>query len=291
MPAFAPTVLTTIPPDVDRYDAFSTHDLVEIRAREDLAWEPASTAVSRTLYEMAKDAVFPQDVWCLELTFKPLRMIEVDVPQSDGSVARKLVWYMVYRVRNTGAGLEAQVGDNGEFKTSQQAEEEIRFIPHFVLSVRDRAMDPDDAEVRVRKAYLDRVIPAALEPIQQREFSGRNLLTSAEVAQQLLVADEDGQGLWGVAMWEDIDPRTDFLSVYVYGLTNAYQWEDSPEQVTPDSPLGRGRTFARKALQLNFWRPGDEYDENEREIRFGVPQGKAEFYESGEGVAYRWVFR
>ena len=152
VPAFAPNVLTTIPPDVDRYDAFSTHDLAEIRALEELAWEPASTAVSRTLYEMAKDAVFPLDVWCLELTFKPLRMIEVDVPQSDGQVAQKLVWYMVYRVRNTGAGLQAQVGDNGEFKTSPQAEEKIRFIPHFVLSVRDRAADPDDAEVRVRKA-------------------------------------------------------------------------------------------------------------------------------------------
>ena len=87
------------------------------------------------------------------------------------------------------------------------------------------------------------------------------------------------------------DPESDFISVYVTGLTNAYRWKDAPESFAAGDPPGKGRVFTRKTLQLNFWRPGDEYDENEQEIRFGVPQGQARFYDSGEGVAYRWTFR
>src|SRR5262245_16836786 len=40
---FAPGVLTTIPPALDRDDAISVHDIPEIRADSKLAWEPSST--------------------------------------------------------------------------------------------------------------------------------------------------------------------------------------------------------------------------------------------------------
>ena len=59
----------------------------------------------------------------------------------------------------------------------------------------------------------------------------------------------------------------------------------------PGDPPGTGRTFTRKILQLNFWRPGDDYLQNEKEIRFGVARGKADLYDVPEGVAYRWVYR
>ena len=292
-PGFAASVLTTIEPQLDRGDALSVHDLVEIRAREDLAWTPASTAVSRTLFLMAQDAVFPQDIWCLEFTFKPLRMIEVDVPQRDGQLARKLIWYMVYRVRNTGAAMIAEPGADGRFTTSPGAVEKIRFIPQLVLSVHDGKLNGADDQKTdsARHEYLDRIVPAALDPIGRREMPRGQLLNSVPMAQALLQADPDGRGLWGVAMWEGIDPETDFFSVYVRGLTNAYQWQDGPAGTATDKAPGKGRSFARKALQLNFWRPGDEYGEDEREVRYGVPAGKASLYNSGEGVAYRWVFR
>jgi hypothetical protein len=99
------------------------------------------------------------------------------------------------------------------------------------------------------------------------------------------------RGAWGVVMWEGVDPTIDFFSVYVGGLTNAYRWQDASEQFQAGDPPGKGRTFEQKTLQLNFWRPGDQYEESEREIRFGVPEKKASLYDSGEGVAYRWVFR
>ena len=36
-----------------------------------------------------------------------------------------------------------------------------------------------------------------------------------------------GETLWGVATWEDIDPRIVRFSVYVFGLTNAYRGKTS----------------------------------------------------------------
>jgi hypothetical protein len=285
---FAPGVLTTITPALDRDDAISIHDLPEIRENKNLQWNPSSTTKSRTLYEMAKDAAFTGDVWCLELAFKPLRMIEVDVPQPSGRLQRKRIWYMVYRVRNTGAGLSGQVDANGAFITKPKAIDSLRFIPEFVLVSQDRS-----GGQRVRKAYLDRIVPSALEAIRQRELPRGELHHSAELPLMPLKVEAGriAQGVWGVAMWEDIDPRIDFFSVFVRGLTNAYRWSDVPGAYKLGDPPGTGRKYAFKTLQLNFWRPGDELNENEREIHYGPAPKHADLYDSPEGVAYQWVYR
>lgn len=285
---FAPGVLTTIPPALDRDDAISVHDVVELRADKRLAWTPSSTTKSRTLFEMAKGAAFTNDVWCLELSFKPMRMIEVDVPQASGRLQRKLIWYMVYQVRNTGAGLTGEVKPDGTFATADKATDAIRFLPELVLVSHDRA-----AGERVRKAYLDRIVPTALEPIRRRELPRGELLHSAELPVHELKVESGRarRGLWGVAMWEDVDPQIDFFSVYVRGLTNAYRWNDPADGFKLGDPPGTGRQFTFKTLQLNFWRPGDELDLDEREIRYGAAPERASFYDSPEGVAYRWVYR
>lgn len=286
---FAAGVVTTIEPDIDPEDTVGKHDVIELLADKSLQRKPNYDTESRTLYEMAKDVRYRRDVWCLELSFKPLRMVYVDVPQPSGRMQRKLIWYMVYRVRNTGATLGPEEQADGSFKTGEVAPEPHRFVPQFILTSRDR-----DAQGKpIRKAYLDRVLPAAVPVIEEREFSGNSLLNSAEISESLL-AVESGRsvgGLWGVAIWEDVDPSIDFLSVYVNGLTNAYRWKDNPEAFQAGDSFGKGRRFFRKMLQLNFWRPGDTLAENEREIRFGVAPGYAEYYGTGEGVAYRWVYR
>lgn len=285
---FAPGVLTVIPPDIDRGDALSVHDVVEIRANDQLPWDPSTMAASRTLYEMARGVAFIHDVYCLEFTFKPLRMIEVDVPQPSGRLQRKNIWYMVYRVRNTGVGVSPAVQDDGTYVTNPKSVESVRFIPEFVLASQDRA-----GGQRVRKAYLDRIVPSALEPIRRREFPNGELLLSTDMPlhELKLEAGRAQKGLWGVAMWSDVDPHIDFFSVYVRGLTNAYQWTDPEGAYKAGDPPGTGRRFTHKTLQLNFWRPGDELNEDEGEIRFGVAPGRGEFYDSPEGVAYRWVYR
>jgi hypothetical protein len=207
-------------------------------------------------------------------------MIEVD---------GKLVTYLVYRVRNTGKTLEPVEGEGGVFEAKPGGGEPIQFFPQFVLESHDRAGNGD----RAAKAYLDRVMPAAVRAISQREMRGGKLLNSVEMAEQPIPVSNDrvDRGVWGVATWTDVDPRIDFFSIYVGGLTNAYRWEDVAGAYRPGAPPGSGREFARKMLQLNFWRPGDELLQSEHEFRYGVPLGKSNLYDVGEGVAFNWVYR
>lgn len=288
-PQFAPGVLTTIPPEVQREDLGTVHDIIELRANQQLEREPVSGTKSRTLFELAKSVDFRRDIWCLELAFKPLRMIYVDVPQPSGRMQRKLVWYLVYRVRNTGVGLSPEKQEDSTYTAVEKPVDDLQFIPQFVLTSQDR----DSTGQRVRKAYLDRIIPAAVQAIQRRELPGGELLNSVQMAERRLAVESGRtiEGAWGVATWEDVDPRIDFFSVFVGGLTNAYDWHDAPEEFALGDPPGKGRIFERKQLQLNFWRPGDDLAENEREIRFGSAPGMANYYDSGEGVAYRWVYQ
>jgi hypothetical protein len=285
----APGVLTTIPPSLVPEDTVSTHDMIEIRANPSLKWNPEFLSASKTLYGMAEKVKFRRDVFCLEFSFKPLRLIEVDVPTTSGGTQRKLVWYLVYRVRNTGQVIRPVEQKDGVFTAESAKGGPVRFLPQFVLESQDRLADGQ----RVPKAYLDRVIPAAVVAISKRETPGHMLLNSVEMAEQPIpVSDERiDRSVWGVATWTDIDPRIDFFSVYVGGLTNAYRWKDTPNAYKPGDQPGKGRQFARKTLQLNFWRPGDELLPSEREFRFGVPQENANLYGVHPGVAYRWVYR
>lgn len=283
----APGVLTTIPPDFAPEETVSTHDVVEIRANPALQWNPDFLALSNTLYGMADDVKFRRDIWCLEFSFKPLRMIEVDVPLAAGGTQRKLVWYFVYRVRNTGHLLKPVASDDGVYTAELVEDGPIRFLPQFVLESQDRLASGEPTSI----AYLDRVIPAAVAAIAERE--GQTLRNSVEMAEQPIPASGEraGRGVWGVATWTDVDPRIDFFSVYAGGLTNAYRWEDMPGAFRPGDAPGKGRAFARKTLQLNFWRPGDELLQGERELRYGVPLGMADLYGVRPGLAYRWIYR
>ena len=84
-----------------------------------------------------------------------------------------------------------------------------------------------------------------------------------------------------MATWTDMDPSMDRFSIFVRGLSNAYQWVDQPGGFKPGDPPGSGRKLTQKTLQLNFWRPGDAVYEHEAEIRYGIP---------GD-VDYRWLYQ
>src|SRR5258705_7761315 len=125
-------------------------------------------------------------IWNLEFSFKPMRMISIDVPQASGRMQRQLVWYMVYRVRNLGNHLKPKglitqdaVAADAESKdpneevielvdpTVPDAKElyekfkdytdevevfgrkttDLRFFPHFILH-----------STEYKKEYLDRLI-------------------------------------------------------------------------------------------------------------------------------------
>lgn len=287
--AIAPGVLTVIPPQLEPDETLHVHNLIEIRADKSLDWKPEYLPDTRTLFEMAKDVQFKREIWGLEFAFKPLRMIEVDVPLPGGGIQRKVIWYLVYQIRNTGQAIKPLEEGPGLF-TAQPAEPAPRrFLPEFVLE----AHDVDREGKKIYRAYLDRVIPAAMEPVTRREAGGRNLHNSVNISDEPipLLSSPEEEGTWGVAMWEDVDPNIDFFSIYVGGLTNAYDWADPAGAFKPGDPPGKGRRFAQKMLQLNFYRPGDEHLEHEREIRFGVAPRRADLYGVPDGVAYRWIYQ
>ncbi|MDR1480505.1 MAG: hypothetical protein LBJ00_16360 [Planctomycetaceae bacterium] len=50
----------------------------------------------------ARNVRFTRDIWCLQFSFKPLRVINIDVPNKNGMLDKKTVWYLVYNVKNMG---------------------------------------------------------------------------------------------------------------------------------------------------------------------------------------------
>lgn len=255
--SLAPGVMKTIVPEPRVSESVDRHPIVEL-----LAVKPN--------LKMAQETVFRRDIWHLEFKFKPVRFIWIDVPQPSGRMQRKLIWYLVYSVTNPGKALHPVQDTNGTYKV-ETIDKPIRFIPEFLL----HAPEFD-------KAYPDRVIPLATPGIGRREDAARE--SRGEFLNSVTMAKDEiqvGQTVWGIATWESIDPRIDRFSIYVTGLTNAYRWSDEPGAYTPGATIGTGRRLSREILKLNFWRPGDEFDQNEKEIRYGIP---------GE-VDYEWLYR
>lgn len=267
----APGVEITIPASLEEAETVSKADVVEIlHGIPGLDWSPKYAPETRTLKALATGTEFRRTIWCLEFTFKPVRTIWVDVPQANGKMQRTLVWYMVYHVRNPGGALKPTKTDDG-IVNIEPVDREVRFFPQFVLESHE-----------FKKAYLDRIIPTAIQAIQEKEDPGRKLYNSVEIGSQLVPVSSElvDKSLWGVATWEGVDPRIDFFSVYVEGLTNAYRWVDPDGGFKSGHPPTTGRVLMQKNLMLNFWRPGDE-KEDQQAIRFGIP-GK---------VDYSWVYR
>jgi len=274
--ALAPGVLKSVEPGRQLRESFSRHDIVEL-----LAVNPT--------FDWAKDRSFRHDVWTLEFRFKPMRMVWVDVPRPGGYMEPKRVWYMVYCVTNR--AIEEKTLDpndpepppkygwlhpveaaDGTFKI-QCLNGPIRFVPEFLLeSPEFNTVQPD------RFVPVAMGMPGAPGPIWKREDPNRRFFNTTEISQGRIAV---GKTAWGIVMWDNVNPQVDRFSVYVKGLTNAYKWQDQPGEYKKGARPGSYRRLLQKTLKLNFWRPGDEYDENEREIRYGIP---------GE-VDYEWVYR
>ena len=244
--------MKSVDPQRQVRETFTWGDVTEIVATDpDLVW--------------ARDVDFRRTVWTLDFQFKPLRTIHVDIPQPSGKVQRKLIWYMVYRVRNTGEAWRPSPENDGTYEIVE-VDEPVRFSPAFLL------FSPE-----YTKEYHDRVIPVAIPPIRRLEDSARPFLNSAEACRELAVGEE----IWGIATWEDVDPRAKRFALYIFGLTNAYRWEDEVAAFEEGASVDEYRRLLQKALKLNFWRPGDGERDPERKIRYGIP---------GE-VDYEWVYR
>jgi hypothetical protein len=296
-----PGVMQKVNPQRELEETFDVHDMVEL------------LAVDKT-FDWAKDVTFRRDIWFLSFEFKPVRYIEVDIPQADGHMQRKLIRYLVYNVTNPGQILHVVTSDAEkadyiakwraaciakgynppdelEWLSLQEKEKAawaakgfnvtspyrsvlvmpvnkpVKFVPQFSLESQDDS----------HNVYPDHVMPMAMIAIRQREDPNRVFLNTVEMTREIPV----GQTFWGIATWEDIDPKITHYSIFVNGLTNAYRFTDDPGVYKVGDPIGKGRHLTRKTLKLNFWKPGDPYLEHEEEVRYGIP---------GE-VDYEWLYR
>ena len=123
------------------------------------------------------------------------------------------------------------------------------------------------------KEYLDRLIPSATDEIADIEKVPGKLLNSVEMANTKIPREdtESGAGVWGVVTWENVDPRTNFFSLYIQGLTNAYRYKDTAEAPQVGDEIAAGRVIELKTLQLNFYRPGDTIELTKDNIFYGLP--------------------
>lgn len=265
----APGVLRVIAPDLRVEEAISAaRPLIDLPVTE---FQPQTIALSDTAASRAQNIVLKRDIWGVEFAYLPLRMIEADVPQPTGKMQRKTIWYLVFRMSFDGQvmtfgtetdtlGNRNRVPQLAEVSTSELSE--IRVYPTFSLHA--SIVDPETGAVTV-KEYLDRVMPTVVEQIRNEEDPAIPLETTVSISAQPIYSQADGfrerVEYWGVATWEDVDPRTDYVSIQIQGLTNAFHVVET----------AAGKDFSYKTLQLNFYRPGDEYQEVSDRIRPGIP--------------------
>lgn len=269
-------------------------DLAFVKDHPELVWKapqfpqghPHFAPSSNTLLEMSKNIVFRHEIWCMEFAFKPVRMIEIDGVSPSGESQKKIVWYLLYRLRYLGGDLRPvpekdKFGNEIVVAPKVETDQWRRVLPTFVLNARV-----------INKQYLDRIIPAAKAVIAANERVGKPIHDSVEIQRVAIQrsTDQKSHEVWGVATWTDVDPRTNFFSIDIRGLTNAQRIAKAAD----GSPK-----FLQKTLVLHFSRPGDTVNEIADTIRYGIPAiddpSRQEYVLQQYGVDQRldhiWAFR
>ncbi len=178
-------------------------------------------------------SVLPRDkegIWVLDFAFKPLRIKTIELPGKG----RRILHYLDYRVVN---------------RTGKPQ----NFVPQFTL-VTDTGQRKEES-----------VLPQAVTLIQAREDPSIRLLGAVDIMGVIPPSTKEGvdDAVYGVAVWEGVDPKADALHIYVRGLSDGYKLVAPPDG---------GASVARyKTLRIDFLRRGDERNLNEKEIQLNDP--------------------
>ena len=260
----APGVLKVIPAEPDVRDSYSLPTVLPGLSVN--SFDVNFVSDRDTLHGQTQNVVFFRDVWQYEFAFLGLRQL---CYKQNNEFGHRNIWYLVYRVRNTGANLTyEEVKEDPRFthlKSELKRNEDNysrteKFVPRFTL----KGWVQKDIGVHEEVAYRDKISPRVLRKIQGVEDSRQRLLDTVEMMRTQLPVTKsaNGAGAWGVAIWENVDPSIDHVSVDVNGVTNAFRLDRDTEG---------NITFRRKTLQLNFWRPGDGIAQHDDRIRYGIP--------------------
>ncbi len=212
-------------------------------------------------------------LWIAEVQFKPIRLRRLELPDpKTGEVRKELVRYMVYRMIRRDytelageerAELEKKLADP-ELDPSNALDPELLMplqMPRFLLETTEK-------DGTVVHGYPDEVSVAIQNAVFQREMGRKGtdlkLLNSieaiSEIGDPIPTKDPDAllKAVYGVAVWRNVDPRADFLTVTMSGFSNAYRITGSPGE----------RVVEEKVIVQKFTRPGDQYLQEEMELRF-----------------------
>lgn len=196
------------------------------------------------------------DIWMMEVQFKPMRMVHVELPDpKTGEMRREQIWYLAWRsiVRN----VDLRDPDNTQpVNHLDKLPGPREFVPEFTLITYD---DPD-SEVPAQILH-DEILPAAM--VQLRRVERAPHRNSAQVIQDLPEATpadaEEPKWIYGAATWRGVDPKTDFFKVILGGFTNAYEVQKAEDGT---------QIISRKVILQRFARPGDQYDPSNYEFQF-----------------------
>ena len=264
----APGVLKDIPSELNARDSSSLPmPLPGINAEK---IELETDSEDRTLYGMSKRVILYRDVYQYDFAFTGLRQIRVAVTDADGISRNKNIWYMIYRVRDLGETLSyEQVRKSSSLnqisyqlkKGEPLTDKERFFLPRF--SLEGWVFSPKDDDYK-KVVFRDVINPTVARAIRVQEDPRMELLDGVQMSKAEIpkVKADSDIGLWGVAIFENVNPNIDFVSVFVKGLTNAHRIKRAD-----DGSIG----FVRKTLQLNFWRPGDNLEEEKDRVQYGIP--------------------
>ncbi|QDU81428.1 hypothetical protein Pla110_31690 [Polystyrenella longa] len=185
-----------------------------------------------------------EDLWILDVAFKPMRMIPLQMTNpKTGEKERQTVWYLVYKIRNTPVDRPADAANQVPINIEDDRRIGNIFVPEFELVTHDNDQT---------RSYRDVIHPEAVALIAKRERLP--LKSSIAISGDLGKVGTD-EFQYGVAIWTDVDPNTDFFTLYVSGFSSAYR-------INPENKVLQKRTIV-----MEYARPGDEYEEVEREFR------------------------
>lgn len=201
-----------------------------------------------TINEMQKQ----EQLFEMEVTFKSMRLrwVELTDPKT-GEKKRELIWYLVYRAVNRPLNRPEDTTMRKPVNTHDDPPTPT-FIPRFMLLTQR-------SENGATRSYRDSIIPEALKVINKREsrYEGQpslkhNVAISGPVPAVTPAGAAKENAVYGVAMWRDVDPQADYVSVAISGFSNAY--------------IEKGGLTYRKMILMKFKRPGDEFFQSEAEF-------------------------
>jgi len=183
-------------------------------------------------------------------------MIPVDITDpKTGKKNREFVMYLVYKAVNR--PLKRKV-DTASFKP-QNDEDRIprhQFVPEATLVTEDNG---------IQNIYIETIVPEAQKIIQRRESRKPTdpvYKNSVEIVGDLPeITPHDAKSenaLYGMLMWRGVDPKADYFTVFLTGFNSSYKKIKGPDGE---------ELIVRRVIQQKYWRPGDQFDQNEKEFR------------------------